>query len=226
LRSLRRQNLREDSLRELRGAILTGELEPGSIHSATSLAESLGVSPTPVREAMLELSRQGLVEPLPNQGFRIIAASEEDLDEIQQLRLMLEIPALALVAERASREDLMALRPLNEAVEEAARAQSLQDFLDADRTFHLSLLALAGNDRLVRIVGELRDQARVVGLGSPTAADLLEGSAAEHAQILDALLGGKVAEAQQQMVEHLHFTRGIWAGQSQQAEHPETIVGS
>jgi len=65
LRSLRRRNLREEAVEVLRAAILGGELEPGSIHSAVSLAEHLGVSPTPVREAMLELSRYGLVEVLP-----------------------------------------------------------------------------------------------------------------------------------------------------------------
>ena len=65
LRSIRRKNLREEAVEVLRAAILGGELEPGSIHSAVSLAEELGVSPTPVREAMLELSRLGLVEVLP-----------------------------------------------------------------------------------------------------------------------------------------------------------------
>lgn len=227
LRSLRRQNLREEALAALRAAILTGELEPESIHSTTALAARLGVSPTPVREAMLELARQGLVEPLPNRGFRIVAARETDLDEIRDLRLMLEVPALGLVIERAAEADLVALRPYVEQLDLAAQHGDLQAFLTADRDFHLGLLALGANKRLVRIVGELRDQARVMGLGRLASSGALESSGPEHAAILDAVIARDVATAQRRMVEHLHHTRGIWAGQSEPdswgkilAQHP------
>src|SRR5579862_6729020 len=94
LRSLRRRNLREEAVEVLRAAILGGELEPGSIHSAVGLAELMGVSPTPVREAMLELARSGLVEVLPNRGFRVTVVDDRDLDEIAELRKLLEVPAL------------------------------------------------------------------------------------------------------------------------------------
>src|SRR5579875_2115176 len=102
LRSLRRRNLREEAVEVLRAAILGGELEPGSIHSAVSLAEQLGVSPTPVREAMLQLARSGLVEVLPNRGFRVTVVDDRDLDEVAELRLMLEVPAMRFVIERSS----------------------------------------------------------------------------------------------------------------------------
>jgi len=233
LRSLRRQNLREQALASLRGAILGGELEPDSIHSTTALAERLGVSPTPVREAMLELARQGLVEPLPNRGFRIVAAREEDLDEIRDLRLMLEVPALALVIEHADEVDLEALRPHVQALDRAAQRGDVEDFLTADRAFHLGLLALGDNRRLTRIVGELRDQTRILGLGALASRGALEGAGAEHTAILDAVIARDVTTAQRRMVEHLHHTRGIWAGQTEPdsweeilAQHPWLSVRS
>jgi DNA-binding GntR family transcriptional regulator len=144
LRSLRRRNLREEAVEVLRAAILGGELEPGSIHSAVSLAEHLGVSPTPVREAMLELSRSGLVEVLPNRGFRVTVVDDRDLDEIYELRRMLEVPAMKLVIDRASAEQLDALEQPLTALEAAADKNDVPAFLVADREFHLATPAVVG----------------------------------------------------------------------------------
>ena len=212
LRSIRRTNLREEAVAVLRAAILGGELAPGSIHSAVSLASRLGVSPTPVREAMLALVVSGLVEVLPNRGFRVTEIDDLDLDEICALRLMLEVPALALVIERASDASLDRLAtPLAE-LEAAAAAGNVSAFLVADRAFHLDLLALAGNRRLVRIVAELRDQTRIIGLQSLAATETLTATAAEHRPILDAVRRRDVAAAQRFMTIHLEHTRGAWAG--------------
>ncbi len=199
----------------LRGAILGGDLAPGSIHSAVSLAELLGVSPTPVREAMLELATMGLVEVLPNRGFRVTTIDDQDLDEICQLRMMLEVPAMALVIARAGDEGLDELEQPLRALEEAARARDVPTFLVADRDFHLSLLRLAGNHRMVEIIAELRDQTRIVGLHSLAEADALRATAAEHRPILDALRARDVTAAQRLMTVHLDHTRGAWSGREE-----------
>ena len=220
LRSLRRRNLREEAVEVLRAAILGGELEPGSIHSAVSLAERLGVSPTPVREAMLELSRYGLVEVLPNRGFRVTVIDDKDLDEIYQLRVMLEVPAMELVIAHATEDQLAALeQPLAE-LEAAADNNDVPAFLLADRDFHLMLLAIAQNPRLVDIVAGLRDQTRIIGLRSLAEAGVLQKSASEHRPILEAVRAGDVAEAKHVMVVHMEHTRGAWAGNA------EPVAGS
>ena len=215
LRSIRRTNLREESVAALRAAILGGELAPGSIHSAVSLADRLGVSPTPVREAMLELVVSGLVEVLPNRGFRVTVIDDQDLDEICALQLMLEVAAIALVIERASDASLSELGTRLAELETAAADGDVPAFLAADRAFHLELLALAGNRRLVRIVAELRDQTRIIGLRSPAAADTLEATAAEHRSILEAIQARDVAAARRVMTVHLEHMRGAWAGRSE-----------
>jgi DNA-binding GntR family transcriptional regulator len=212
LRSLRRTNLREEALAVLRAAILGGELAPGSIHSAVSIADRLGVSPTPVREAMLELVKSGLVAVVPNRGFRVTVIDEQDLDEICALRLMLEVPAIAPVIERASDASLRELGTRVAELEAAAAKSDVPGFLVADRAFHLELLALAGNRRLVRIVAELRDQTRVVGLQTLAAAETLEATAAEHRPILDAIQARDVQAAQRLMRTHVEHIRGSWAG--------------
>ncbi len=220
LRSLHRRNLREDAVEVLRAAILGGDLSPGSIHSAASLAERLGVSPTPVREAMLELASSGLVEVLPNRGFRVTTVDHRDLDEVCQLRMMLELPALALAAERATDADLDRLEEPLRQLETAARKRDVPAFLVADREFHLSLLELSGNHRLVEIIAGLRYQTRIVGLKPLAELDALRSSAAEHRPILEALRAGDLTEAQRLLTAHLDHTRRDWAGVGSQADEP------
>src|SRR6516165_118419 len=95
---LRADSLREKVIRALEAAIVAGELQPGVIYSAPALAERFGVSATPVREAMLDLVSEGFVEPLRNRGFRVIELSDEDLDNIAQIRLLIEVPIISQIA--------------------------------------------------------------------------------------------------------------------------------
>jgi DNA-binding GntR family transcriptional regulator len=220
LRSLHRRNLRQEAVEVLRAAILGGELAPGSIHSAVSLAELMGVSPTPVREAMLELSRSGLVEVLPNRGFRVTVIDDRDLDEVAELRMMLEVPSMRLVIERASDAELGTLDEPLLALEAAADRNDVPAFLVADRDFHLRMLALARNERLVEIIAGLRDQTRIVGLQSLAAAGALEASASEHRPILEAIRKRDKKAAERQMTTHLKHTRGAWAGYAETPGRP------
>src|SRR5579884_691600 len=97
-RVLRTETLRSQAIQAIRAAIITGDLAPGEVHSARELATTFGVSATPVREAMLDLAREGLVEPVQNKGFRIVEISEADVGELVQLRMFVEIPAVGAVA--------------------------------------------------------------------------------------------------------------------------------
>jgi DNA-binding GntR family transcriptional regulator len=221
----RRTNLREEAVAVLRAAILGGELEPGSIHSAVGLAERLGVSPTPVREAMLELANSGLFEVLPNRGFRVTVIDDQDLDEIFELRMLLEVPAVGLVIARATDEGLEGLYEPLEELESAAGDNDVAGFLVADRRFHLALLALAGNRRFVEIIAGLRDQTRIVGLRSLADEGALRATADEHRPILEALRARDAAEGERLMVAHLEHTRGAWAGLAEPGSGTPGAVG-
>ena len=101
LPSLRgRRSLREEITELLRAAVMAGELEPGVTYSAPSLAEQFGVSATPVREAMLDLEKEGLVEIVRNKGFRVTSPSPEELDDVTELRALVEVPTIRALAER------------------------------------------------------------------------------------------------------------------------------
>ncbi|MDQ7908487.1 GntR family transcriptional regulator [Phytohabitans sp. ZYX-F-186] len=207
----RRPSLRADVSQALRTAIVTGQLRPGQVYSAPKLAVRFGVSATPVREAMLELVKDGLLETVPNKGFRIVEVSERDMDEIAALRGLLEPPAVAEVARAGDRERVRTLRPAAEAIVAAAGAGDLIGYLQADLDFHIGLLGLLGNRRLVGIVRDLRAQTRLYGLTRLAESGRLTASAAEHLDLLDLVEAGDAAAAEALMRQHIGHTRGIWA---------------
>ncbi len=212
MRMLTPANLRSQAADVIRASILGGELEPGEIYSAPALAGRLGVSATPVREAMLDLAKDGLVEPVRNRGFRIVIVDDEALDEISELRHLLEVPAMGLVIARATDEDLAALVEKVRAIEHAAEVPDVAEFLLADRDFHLGLLELTGNARLVRLVGQLRTQTRLIGIKHLAESGQLMASALEHRPILEAVRRRDAVAAETLMGQHLDHTRQAWAG--------------
>ncbi len=215
-----RTSVRTQVRRILRAQVASGELQPGEIYSAVVLAKRLGVSATPVREAMLDLASAGLVEAERNRGFRILTVSPEDLDEIVTLRIWLEVPAMSAVIEHADDDEIEALAPLARDIVDAAKRRDVSDFLVADHVFHTDLLRLARNDRLIRLVSDLRDQTQLLGLHRMGRAGQLDRSAKEHVRLLDAIRARDVDAAQAIMRAHLEHARGIWAGMDEADSGP------
>jgi DNA-binding GntR family transcriptional regulator len=203
----------------IRMRIVTGEIAAGEIYSAPALAAVLGVSATPIREAMLELTADGLVEAVPNRGFRVVELSQHDLDEIFQLRLMLEVPAAAQSARRGiSAADQARFLDMAELIEKRAQDGDTVGFLAADRDFHLGLIGTLGNSRLVDIVSRLRDQARLYGLPMLAQRGELRESAREHRELLEAICRQDAAAVTAVATHHMEHTRGIWAGIAESAD--------
>jgi DNA-binding GntR family transcriptional regulator len=205
-----RTNLRDQVADALRAAVVTGQMEPGRIYSAPALAVQFGVSATPVREAMLDLVKQGLIEVVRNKGFRVTRVSDDELDQITEIILLLEPPAGAIAARRATAREVAELRPVAEAIVEAAAGDDLISYIDADREFHAKLLELAGNPRLVRIVRDLRSQTRLYGLAEFSRRGRLVASAAEHVAMCDHLAAGESAALEALLRSHVgHVRRGL-----------------
>ena len=210
-----RSNLREQVADALRAAVVTGQMEPGRIYSAPALAVQFGVSATPVREAMLDLVKQGLVEVVRNKGFQVTGVSDDELDQIAEIRLLLEPPAGAIAARRATAAEVAELRPLAQAIIDAAATADLISYIDADREFHSKLLALAGNRRLVDVVRDLRWQTRLFGLSGLVSRGRLPASAAEHMEMCDLLAAGDGAGLEALLRTHVGHVRREWAGTSE-----------
>ncbi|MEV7596140.1 GntR family transcriptional regulator [Kitasatospora sp. NPDC089797] len=212
------ERLRDQVAHALRAALISGELRPGVVYSAPALAADFGVSATPVREAMLDLAREGLVEAVRNKGFRVTELTERDLDDYTGIRALIEVPTVGLVTRTATGEQLERLRPQAEAIVAAARKHDLIGYLEADRQFHLDLLGLAGNARLVDVVGDLRKRSRLYGLNRLDELGQLVSSAEEHVELLDLMLTGDAEAAEACMTRHLSHVRSLWAGQDEAAE--------
>ncbi|MEI7744641.1 MAG: GntR family transcriptional regulator [Chloroflexota bacterium] len=213
LPSLRgRLSLREEITSILRGAVMSGELVPGTVYSAPSLAERFGVSATPVREAMLDLSKEGLVDIVRNKGFRVVQLSAAELDDLTEIRSMLEVPVVRrLAADGVDADALDALRPLAAAVEDAALRRDFIAHVTLDLDFHLGLLGLSGNARLVDIVRTLRQGSRLYGLRSIPDDSVVFASFHEHAELLDLIAARDPDGAEALMRRHIGHVRGIWA---------------
>lgn len=207
----KKSSYRERVADALRAALIAGELRAGEVYSAPTLAARFGVSATPVREAMLDLAKEGLVDTVPNKGFRVTAVSEKQLDEYTHIRSLIEIPTAVALAATADPVSLEALRPAAREIVTAAAAGDLIAYVESDIRFHLGLLALAGNAHLVEVVGDLRKRSRLYGLNALVEAGRLQDSAEEHLELLDALLDRDPEAVRRVMTRHLGHVRGLWA---------------
>jgi DNA-binding GntR family transcriptional regulator len=207
-------SIRSTVTRALRAAVISGELQPGRVYSAPSLGEQFGVSATPIREAMLDLAREGLVVTIPNRGFQITEVSERDLREVTELRLMLEPPAVERATPLIPASALPELRRKAADIVAGAQSGDLVEYLAADSDFHLTLLQYAGNGRLVDLVAGLRSQTRLFGLANLHEQGRLVASAHEHDLMLDAIEAGDAEGARDLVHRHIEHVLTDWSGEA------------
>lgn len=205
-------SLRDRISESLSAAIISGELAPGTLVSVPTLAGQFAVSATPVREAMLDLEQRGFVVSVRNKGFRVTEVSEQDLKEIIELRQLIEAPAMRSLAATFPLETLPHWRALAEQIATHAANANLTGYIESDRDFHLGLLGLYGNSRLVEMIRELRSQTRMINLVRMTKSPELLESATEHHLMLDLLERGDGAGLEELTIGHLGHVVGWWSG--------------
>jgi DNA-binding GntR family transcriptional regulator len=201
------RSLARQAYEALKQDILTCALPPGAQIFENELAARYGMSKTPVREALNLLGQEGLVQVLPRRGYLVAPVTLRDVQEVFQLRLLLETAAAELAAEHITEE---ALRQLNAlvAVRYTYRDRaSYARFLRANRAFHVAVAQASGNQRLAAFVGKLlEDMERILHLGLDLR-DSAEEMAAEHGELVDALLKGDGALARKVVTEQLQNSR-------------------
>ena len=194
---------------QLRSKILLGELEPGATFSQVQLASQLGVSRTPLREAVRLLQTEGLLDSEPNRRVRVSPLTTDDFEDLYAMRIALDSLAVRLTVPRLSDAELAAIRlSYLEAVAAAAQGDAA-GYREPHRRFHFGLFAHAGA-RLVREVEDLWDHAERYRLlhfqysGDP--ALLVRMGQRDHAAILEAAESRDAALAARRMAEHLART--------------------
>jgi DNA-binding GntR family transcriptional regulator len=196
-------SLRDKVVQRVRSDIVSGRVAPGTLYSVPSLAGQLGISTTPVREALLELSRGGLVTPLRNRGFRVEAASLEDLNNLFAVRTLLERFAMVTLAERRL-TDGDDLRALADVIADTVRAKDVLAYVEADRAFHFALVERAENPLLTRLILELRDGMRLYGIDSAAGRERQVASVGEHYELIELAAAGKVPEIAALIDRHIN----------------------
>ncbi len=203
-------SLREHALTVIRHAITTGELDEERIYSAAGLAKQLGISLSPVREAMMSLVAEGTVEAVPNRGFRLVPVTRDDLEEIIRIRSLLAVPAAEELCRRVGdadasiRDQMRSLRHFATAAITAAEAEDRAGFMTADREFHERLLEYGLGHRAAAISLRLRDQSRVFTHDEDShKVDLL--SARELVEIVDLIEANRPAEVGRLVVRNLYY---------------------
>ena len=176
--------------------IMVNELSPGSDIDERAVAAKLGISRTPVREAVLRLQGEGFVQVRPRRGIRVLPIAVEDMREIYEILTALETLAVERLAERQPPRS--ELKPLDLAVQDMRRALKSKDherLIDADERFHRGLLELCGNKRVTQAGIKYREQIRRAHF----VALRIRGAAAEpvemHAKLIDLIAAGKVDDA-------------------------------
>lgn len=219
------QNLREQVLQQVRAEIISGQSMPGSMYSVPTLAASLGVSTTPVREALLELARSGLIEPMRNRGFKVVEPTLTELRNLFDLREVLELHAVTIVARK--KKNLKELIRFADEVAHAVKNEDIRLYLEADRTFHQRLTAAAENPRLTEMVMGLRDQMRLYGIKSRAGLARQNESAAEHYQIIELAMAGREDELADLLRRHIRSWEPIFSeALSRMASPREPIIAS
>ncbi|MGW1544681.1 GntR family transcriptional regulator [Streptomyces sp. NPDC002309] len=185
---VQRASVRGQVLAALRAALVRGELRPGEVYSAPALGERLGVSATPVREAMQQLASEGAVEVVLNRGFRVVERDARELAELAEVRRLIEAPVILRLAGEVPSDRWAELRPAAEATVRAASSGCRVTYAEADRAFHRALLGLAGNEQLVRIADDVQHRAQWAMVEASGGRTELVADAAEHAALVDALV--------------------------------------
>jgi len=191
------------AVNELRKLIFTGDLGAGSDHLESELASRLGMSRTPVREALLRLESQGLVEVRPRKGARIMPISPTDMAEIYDILTELESLAAAKAAERGlDDDDLHALSDAIVQMERALDSEDLRAWAEADDAFHNELVRLGDNHRISQIVEMMSDQVRRARLVTLYMRPMPTQSNDDHRRVLQAIRDGDPETARREHRTH------------------------
>jgi len=206
-----RRNLGSDVYSVLWDRILSRDLHPGEKLSDLRLSEELGVSRTPVREALHRLVQDGVVNYLPNRGFFVSSFSGTDIAEIFDLRAVLEALALRTVASRLQPGDYAWARSELDRVEALIEAAATEDerheaasaFLEVDQGFHHWLIEGSQNSRLISIVNGLWAQVAVFQRAGTHIPGWMEIALQQHKAIIDDLLAGEGGRAAAALEHHI-----------------------
>jgi DNA-binding GntR family transcriptional regulator len=197
------QNLAYERIKTL---LINGQLEFGEVYSANHFAEILGVSRTPIREALLQLTSEGFFVSLRGRGFKIKEFSEKEIQDFFEARKMIEAYVIEQLVDEVSAEDL---KPLDDSLAQMINGHKKTEtyrFLEADKSFHMNLIRRYENSLLESIMGNIRDFISILGQKALASPGRVQEVIREHQHILEALHQKDRMKAVQAIQNHLDAT--------------------
>ena len=189
--------------RALKTEIIKGSLKPGTKLSEGKIAKQLGVSRTPIRETLKQLAAEGFVKMNPNQAVVVSNASLEDVQEVLQIRGVLEGLAARLATKIVNEEEIKELEKYQKQMEYYTNKYDALAFSEMDAEFHELILNICGNNRLIRIRKNLSEQAHRYRIRSLSVPGRLKYSLKEHQEIIEALKRKDAEQADRLSQKHI-----------------------
>lgn len=196
-------SLHDDVAERLRQRIFGGDLAPGSFIDEPGLCEDMGISRTPLREALKVLTAEGLLRHEPRRGCFVNQITERDLDEIFPVIALLEGRCAFEAARNAGDADLAALDVLHQRLNRHAQARRISEYYETNHAIHEAIITLADNRWLAQVIGDLRKILRLARLQQLHAPGRLDQSLAEHMAVYAALKARDAEGAEAAMRTHL-----------------------
>jgi GntR family transcriptional regulator, rspAB operon transcriptional repressor len=209
LSQLRDSNTRSQVYAQLRSEIVSLQMEPGQALSEKELAELYGVSRTPVREALIQLAGEDLVDVIPQLGTFVSRISVRDVIEVQFIRETLERASLPDAVERIEPADERHLRALLADQGNAAERGDLVEWFATDEELHRTLIEIAAHPKVWPVVQSTKahlDRVRMLSLPDPK---ILASMQEQHSTLVDHVVGKRLAEADELLTRHLRGVLGV-----------------
>lgn len=200
---LTRTSLHEIVVERLREMVMTGQLPPGSRVPERQLCEALGVSRTPLREALKVLASDGLVRLLPNRGAMVTEVTVQEVEDLFQVIAKLEVLSGSLLAERITEQGIAEIQSLHEQMLEHHRNRRRAEYFELNQLIHNRLTELAGNSTLTDIYQSLSTKLRRARYVANIQDARWDESAVEHTRMMEALVARDGERLAQELSEHM-----------------------
>ena len=195
--------LRDVVFNTLRQAILRGELKPGERLMEIQLANKLGVSRTPIREAIRKLELEGLVLMIPRKGAEVAEITEKSLKDVLEIRRALEDLAVRLACEKITKEELKELKKAGDEFKKVLKSQDITEVAEADVRFHDVIYMATDNPKLIQLLNNFREQMYRFRVEYLKKAEVRPQLLAEHDEIIKYIPEGNKEEASRVVTRHI-----------------------
>ncbi|MBU1276067.1 MAG: GntR family transcriptional regulator [Proteobacteria bacterium] len=191
--------------------LTSGKMQNDEVYSANKLAQTLGVSRTPIREALLQLTGEGLLRSLGRRGFQVNKFTKKQIRDLFEVRRLIEPFVIEQMCGILNDDDIA---PLIAAMDAACKGKKkdFDKFIEADKQFHMMLIDRHGNEIFMNVMENIRDLISVLGLQAISKPGRVKEVIAEHNKIVEGLLKNEPEMAVKGMLDHLHSTEETLIG--------------